>query len=107
RLETANQDFARSIQKHHEDLEASKKSLKLKADILEDKIKVINQLELTLEEKEKKLLSLNEEISSKQSIIESAQSDVIEFLNHVSEKKNAISKLDTLKANLEKRLNQI
>jgi len=107
RLESANSDFESCIDKHKKDLEAAKQSLKLKADILEEKIKVINQLQLTIEEKEQKLISLNNEIKEKQSVIENAQNEVIDFLNHVSEKKNTISKLDTSKANLQKRLNQI
>ena len=41
------------------------RELKIKTDTLEEKIKTINQLELTLEEREKMLLFLNEEIDSK------------------------------------------
>jgi len=107
RLEKANKDFYNNINKHKADLETSKRNLKVKADVLEEKIKIINQLELTLNKKEKMLISLNEEINAKQSLIESVKGDVIDLLNYASEKRNAISQLNTSKSNLEKRLNQI
>lgn len=106
-LENTNNDIFYSIKKHKEGLDTSKESLKLKADVLEEKIKVINQLELNIEQKEKKLISLNDEINTKQSDIESIKGDVIDLLNYASEKRNAISRLNTLKSNLKKRLNQI
>ncbi|NLZ54581.1 MAG: chromosome segregation protein SMC [Thermoanaerobacteraceae bacterium] len=107
RLENANNDYCNNINRHKEDLETSQKNLELKSDVLEEKIKVINQLELTIDQKEQMLVSLNDEINTKQSVIESVKGDVIDLLNYASEKRNAISQLNTLKSNLEKRVNQI
>jgi len=107
RLEKENCDFYKNIDEHNKGLEEARSELKLKADVLEDKIKIINQYELALNEKEKMLISLNEEIDSKQKLIESVKGDVIDLLNYASEKRNALSQLRASKANLEKRLSQI
>lgn len=107
RLEKENCDFYKNIDEHNKGLEEARSELKLKADVLEDKIKIINQYELALNEKEKMLISLNEEIDSKQKLIESVKGDVIDLLNYASEKRNALSQLRASKANLEKRQSQI
>jgi len=107
RLENENKDLLKNIDNYKGNLESSQKEFKIKTDFLEEKIKVINQIELTLDEKEKTFVSLNEEIASKQSLVESVKGDVIDLLNYASQKRNAISQLNVSKSNLEKRLKQI
>ena len=74
---------------------------------MEEKIKTINRIELEVDENEKRLTLLDDEINRKEKYIESIKGDVIDLLNYASEKRNAISGLNTMKLNLQKRLQQI
>lgn len=107
RTQNENKDICDKISKQEEALCKAKETLSCKADDLEKKIKIINQLELDTQQNEKKLISLNDEINENQKLIESVKGDVIDLLNYASEKRNVISGLNTMKLNLEKRLNQI
>ena len=107
RIQNENKGILGNIKKEEDTLYMAKESLKLKSDDLREKIKNINQMELALSQNEEKLISLNDEIDERQRLIESVKGDVIDLLNHASEKRNVISGLNTMKLNLEKRLEQI
>jgi chromosome segregation protein len=107
RVQKENKAIFENIKKEKERLFIAEKNLKIKTGDLRKKKNDINQLELAINQNEKELTSLNNEIIEKQKLIESVKGDVIDLLSHASEKRNVISSLNTMRENLEKRMKQI
>ncbi|HHW02901.1 MAG TPA: chromosome segregation protein SMC [Thermoanaerobacterales bacterium] len=84
-----------------------KNSLAQKINVLEQKIKDINCIEIKIKEGEKELIIVDDSIRKKEDLIEGLKGDVIDLLNFASEKRNMITSLTAMKVNLENRLKQI
>ncbi|WP_422445886.1 chromosome segregation protein SMC [Thermoanaerobacterium sp. DL9XJH110] len=107
RLEQESSGIADDLFKMREKIDAAKNDLNLKTEVLEQKIKTINGLELEIADKEQKLFHSDNSIKQKELLVENLKGDVIDLLNFASEKKNKISSMNTMKNNLQNRLNQI
>lgn len=107
RIKNEQEQLIKDIEQKEERIITEQNALRLKSNNLEEKIKTINRIELEVDENEKRLTLLDDEINRKEKYIESIKGDVIDLLNYASEKRNAISGLNTMKLNLQKRLQQI
>ena len=97
RIKNEQEQLIKDIEQKEERIITEQNALRLKSNNLEEKIKTINRIELEVDENEKRLTLLDDEINRKEKYIESIKGDVIDLLNYASEKRNAISGLNTMK----------
>lgn len=107
RLGMEHDELLKNIDSLRQKISEVKNNLEHKIKDLEGKIKNINGLELEIADGERQLALIEANIKKKEELIENLKSDVIDLLNYASEKKNVMSSLSTMRANLENRLRQI